>query len=224
MSPIAPVALQYLACFLGGAALAVGVLLPFARRSERDTRQDWWGGLVPLYWRVFILPLAALAGGILSVGALAAHHSFGPTGVAVYAAACLSLYGLWTLPKWLSRERDRRWEARNDRARDAAHDFLDAARRGNLSAVRQHLRDRGVFVDTCFIDGLPDPPDGQTALMFAAQNGHADVVRLLLEHGASTEVVNIRGDSPQMLAECNGRTEIVRLLQQGAIPGRESPV
>ena len=55
-----------------------------------------------------------------------------------------------------------------------------AAKRGNLEKVRQFL-DQGVNVNTR--DGY-----GRTALMEASREGHAELVSLLLAHGADPEL------------------------------------
>jgi len=53
---------------------------------------------------------------------------------------------------------------------------------------------------------------GHTALMLAAQNGHAGVVRLLLEHGADLDVTAKYGLSALMLAVVNRHTELAKQL------------
>ncbi|MBI4966055.1 MAG: ankyrin repeat domain-containing protein [Desulfomonile tiedjei] len=57
--------------------------------------------------------------------------------------------------------------------------LLNAARRGNLNEVRQIL-EAGGDVDSASMDNV-------TPLMMAAERGHKDVVRLLLEKDASTK-------------------------------------
>src|SRR4051812_1705903 len=60
-------------------------------------------------------------------------------------------------------------------------EFVDAASAGKVTKVREFL-DLGVAVDT--LDNR-DAPMGQTALMHAAENGHLEVVKVLLEAGAN---------------------------------------
>jgi ankyrin repeat protein len=56
-----------------------------------------------------------------------------------------------------------------------------------------------------------------TALHRAAQNDHPDVVKLLLDRGATVDSSNARGETPLMLAAGNNRTAVVRLLlERGA--------
>ena len=52
-----------------------------------------------------------------------------------------------------------------------------------------------------------------SALFFAAREGHADVVRLLLEHGATPDFVDADGERPIDFARQEGHSQIVRLLE-----------
>ena len=54
--------------------------------------------------------------------------------------------------------------------------------------------------------------DGRTALILASQEGHCDVVRLLLEGEAEINTVANDGSTALMLASQNGRYDVVRLL------------
>lgn len=58
--------------------------------------------------------------------------------------------------------------------------------------------------------------DGWTALMLACKKGNIDVVKLLLENNAQTDVSDdaMKGFSPLMLASDSGYVEIVKLLIQ----------
>lgn len=58
---------------------------------------------------------------------------------------------------------------------------------------------------------------GKTALMCAAQNGHTDIVRLLIEKGADVNTVAAGTGTALMDAAGNGHADIVRiLLEKGA--------
>jgi uncharacterized protein len=61
---------------------------------------------------------------------------------------------------------------------------------------------------------------GLTALLFAAREGHGDVVRALVEGGADVDKVSGADDlSPMTMAIVNGRLDIARyLLEKGANP------
>jgi outer membrane protein assembly factor BamB len=92
--------------------------------------------------------------------------------------------------------------------------LLDAARRGDLAAVRNAL-DTGVSVNTTNKYGV-------SALGFAAERGHFDVVRLLVGRGADLNVVDsFYGSRPVDFALRGGHLNIaVYLLEhkaQGAV-------
>jgi hypothetical protein len=65
-------------------------------------------------------------------------------------------------------------------AADANEDLLAASRAGDLPAVKAAV-EHGAAVET-------KTPYGQTPLYLAAMNGHEEVVRFLLEKGATTNV------------------------------------
>ncbi len=54
---------------------------------------------------------------------------------------------------------------------------------------------------------------GETALMYAALNGHSEVVNILLENGtAITNYQNYRGETALIFATKNGHRKVVELL------------
>ncbi|MBO8450903.1 MAG: ankyrin repeat domain-containing protein [Spirochaetes bacterium] len=59
-----------------------------------------------------------------------------------------------------------------------------------------------------------EDPDGGTALMIAAYDGHADVVRLLLDAGADVNAEDQNGSTALMLAAEEGHEDIVRILTE----------
>jgi hypothetical protein len=68
-------------------------------------------------------------------------------------------------------------------------------------------RNRGVNVKT-------KDKDGRTALMGAAMNGHAEIVRILLDEGAEVNIKDKYGSTALMAAARYGHKEIVNLLKQ----------
>ncbi len=73
---------------------------------------------------------------------------------------------------------------------DANDDLLSASRAGDLPAVKAAM-EKGAAVES-------KTPYGQTALYLAAMNGHEDVVRFLLEKGASTDVKDTFYKAPML--------------------------
>lgn len=93
----------------------------------------------------------------------------------------------------------------------ASYMFLDeplvfAVREGKTAEVKALLA-RGANPNAEF--------EGSPALQQAAQYGYTDIVRLLLAHGARTDVKNdSNGQSPLRSAQKYGHKEIERLLRQ----------
>jgi hypothetical protein len=94
-------------------------------------------------------------------------------------------------------------------------DLLDAVRRGDLAGVRGAL-DAGVPVDTPF-------RYERTALSFAADRGHLEIARLLLDRGADPNKKDTFYSATAMTwAVDKGHVGIVRLLiERGAPAGPE---
>ncbi len=88
-------------------------------------------------------------------------------------------------------------------ADDNQERILDAAKAGEarLSAVLS----TGLSVNTA-------DNDGETALMEAAEDDSAEVVRLLLRNGANVNAADEDGVTALMRAADEGRTEVVRIL------------
>jgi hypothetical protein len=65
---------------------------------------------------------------------------------------------------------------------------------------------------------MKDDLDGQTALMWAARRGRTDVVKLLLDNGATVDVQNEHGQTALMCAAENYPEIVELLLNSGANP------
>jgi ankyrin repeat protein len=88
--------------------------------------------------------------------------------------------------------------------------LMTAARVGDLASVKALLL-HGARVDA------KDDRRGQTALMWAAAEGHAKVAEMLIEVGADFRSRLASGFTPLLFAVREGRTEVVRvLLKAGA--------
>lgn len=101
-----------------------------------------------------------------------------------------------------------------------AEQFQDAARKGDAAAVTK-LLDEGVDVNTKFRYNA-------TALFYACDHGHLDVVKVLLDRGAAMDVKDtFYGFTPLMLAtgpaqkKKPAHTEIAKLLIAKGAPGKE---
>ena len=57
---------------------------------------------------------------------------------------------------------------------------------------------------------------GSSAIHAAIANGHTDVVKLLLEHGADPHLPNTKGYSPWLMCICRGDLELVKLFEEYA--------
>lgn len=85
--------------------------------------------------------------------------------------------------------------------------------RGHVDAGRLLFRAKGLNVD------LACKQQGATALSIAAQEGHTEIVAMLLEKGAKPDHVDRYGRSPVKVAGKHGHFSIVRLLESyGAKP------
>lgn len=88
--------------------------------------------------------------------------------------------------------------------------FGHAAERNNISTIEAMLA-KGFPINGC-------PSDGMTALMWAANRGHRELVKLLLDHGAIIARQTVEGETALGWAAMNGQLEMVNLLYPLASP------
>jgi ankyrin repeat protein len=99
-------------------------------------------------------------------------------------------------------------------AQDLKEDLFAAVRKGDAAAVRA-LLDKGVDVNTKFRYDA-------TALSYASDRGHLEVVKLLLERKAEVNVKDtFYSATPLIWAAQKGHTEIVRVLLEHGAQGKE---
>ncbi|MCG8339713.1 MAG: ankyrin repeat domain-containing protein [Cytophagales bacterium] len=96
--------------------------------------------------------------------------------------------------------------------RDKEWHFIDASKNGDVEKVRKAINRKEIDVNETK-DGY-----GKTALHWAAENGHGEVVELLLDSGAQVEATDKEGQTPLHLAVEEKKEEIVRMIVE---KGRE---
>ena len=90
---------------------------------------------------------------------------------------------------------------------DIKKDLLQAAEGGNVDLIRKVLST--FMVDINFMTKRNTNP-----LMMSAQNGHKDVVQLLLDEGAEPNMADQGGITPLSCAMESGHTDIVNILRE----------
>ena len=106
--------------------------------------------------------------------------------------------------------------APDDETLALAHKLFDAARQGDSALLAGYL-DAGA-------PATLTNEAGDTLLMLAAYHGHADTVRLILQHGGDANGANDRGQTPLAGAAFKGYTEVAQtLLGDGADPDAGTP-
>jgi len=93
--------------------------------------------------------------------------------------------------------------------------LMTASRTGSLAVV-QALLARGAIVDP------KEERRGQTALMWAAAEGHADVARELIAAGANFRTRLLSGFTPLLFAVREGHIDVVRVLLKAGVDVNET--
>ena len=99
-------------------------------------------------------------------------------------------------------------------AQSSNEEFFAAARKGDTAAVKAFL-DKGVDVNA-------KTNYGATALSYACDKGHVEIVKLLLERGANpNQKDTFYGEVPMGWALVKGHAEVVKLLLEHGAEGKE---
>ncbi|MGA1563944.1 MAG: ankyrin repeat domain-containing protein, partial [Pontimonas sp.] len=83
--------------------------------------------------------------------------------------------------------------------------LIQAAQMGMVDNCRTLITTPGCLLDYAAIDG-------RTALMHACENGHSEVVQLLLDHGANINIKSTHGYTALIAAANTGRYDICKSL------------
>jgi ankyrin repeat protein len=89
-----------------------------------------------------------------------------------------------------------------------ASKLTDAAARGDLAAVEEMITQNLFSVD----DIDDDDEESRTALIFAAVNGHPEVVNFLIRNKANVNHGDHHDFTPLMEASLRGHAEVVKIL------------
>ncbi|KAF5752744.1 potassium channel KAT1 [Tripterygium wilfordii] len=99
------------------------------------------------------------------------------------------------------------------RSQDYSHQgsFSQEVVRGQ-KAKEKYAAGKGQNFTASLLDVNETAADGQTALHAAVQNGHIEMVKILLDGGANVNKTDARGWTPKALAESQGHKSIYELL------------
>ncbi len=107
----------------------------------------------------------------------------------------------------------------NDRTEnDAVGKYYQAVYEGDIAAVKESLK-KGITVDELLGTDkeVDDTTKDYTALMIAAENGNAEIAKVLINAGANVNARGYGGITPLMIASGLGTTGVMEvLLQSGA--------
>ena len=103
--------------------------------------------------------------------------------------------------------------------------FIDAARGGNVDSVRIYVAEHGnVDYRTVRTDDWSENIyTGDTGLMVASRHRKIEVVKVLLEHGADSNILNIYGQSSVLKSYESRKNHTSVLLQHGKAMNLQDP-
>ena len=85
--------------------------------------------------------------------------------------------------------------------------FMGVAFRGHIETAKWLLKNTSCDVNH-------QNYAGQTALMMSSLFGHEEMIKMLLEHGADPQIEDFQGNTAASLAQGQGLTDVVEILNQ----------
>lgn len=109
-----------------------------------------------------------------------------------------------------------------EEANEVGNSLRQAARSGDDETVAAILKQLSTQPNDNAIRNVlstSDEGSGNTALHFCSANGHLQLVKILLDHGAPINAANLAGSTPLHYAALTGERDVVQtLLTRGAAP------
>ena len=99
-----------------------------------------------------------------------------------------------------------------ERRSDVEHRNKDGCTALIMAAFAGHVKVAAMLLDHGAKTNVESDSNKDSPLTFACQNGHCDVVELLLKRNANIEYRNKEGLTPLMLAALRGHTDVVQKL------------
>jgi len=194
--------LLYIGAACLGAVAAVAIGMPALFAYIRLIGGTWFMGIIILFPIVATFFGTVVGIGLRVVYQLAGLKIMGVV-LGVVLGVLLAFYAMIMIPLYLREARRRR------ESEESLLEYYRMLRQERLEALPAH-RD---CIDRTMASAYR-LPDGEIALMLAAQAGEDGLVRFLLERGVKPGRRNKRGQTPRMLAEKNGHKEVADLLSE----------
>lgn len=169
-------------------------------KCKEEVHYPLTSGYRTTYWVLLVIMILSIAGSF-SRGEIGV-----PGGIGI--AVVIALVRDWSIKKNLGASAE-------NRLQQELPSLILAAADGNDELVTSILNS----------DAQPNVtgPDGQTALMLAARNGHLTTAKLLIERGASLTAITNSGNSAESIAVKFGHMQMVDFFRQHASASGQQP-